>query len=145
MPISCAPRKLNLDLSPLKPRASTSHGKSSTVVSSLPHSIFTAATSTPVTSTPSLSEGSRPFRKFSSLIKGDEDDAMLRDLMEEETLDEGHPSGLSSLLSAPIQSPAKVKSEVQVTPCSSVRIRPSIRRCLSMVDTTPTSSKVCWI
>lgn len=144
VPISCAPRKLNLDLSPLKSRVAVSHVKSvASVSSSLRHSIFTAVTSTPINSS-SLGEGSRPFRKFSSLIKGDEDDAMLRDLMDEETPQDGHPMGLSTLLSAPIQPPSVPKNgESRVPSHSPATGRPSIRRCLSMVDTTtPISSRV---
>ncbi|XP_042219711.1 M-phase inducer phosphatase-like [Homarus americanus] len=139
VPVSCAPRKLNLDLSPPKPRMISPVKSVSTVVSSITPvpTIFSAVTSTPASSS-SGAEGRRPFRKFSSLSKGDEEDTMLMDLMNEMTTqEEQQPLGFSNLLLAPIQPPSANTSSRSI-----LDGRPSIRRCLSMVDTTPTSSRV---
>lgn len=137
VPISCAPRKLNLDLSPPKTRVAISPLKPVTVVSSTTVSSVVGPTTTTTTTLVSAqsTEGRRPFRKFSSLTNGEEDDAMLMDLMNEVTPQDEKPLGFANLLVAPIQ-PAKV------TPSPKAPARPSIRRCLSMVDTTPTSSRV---
>ncbi|XP_071542341.1 M-phase inducer phosphatase-like isoform X2 [Panulirus ornatus] len=142
VPVSCAPRKLNLDLSPPKPLPIISPVKSVAIISS-PVTVFSTATSTPITSSHDSTEGRKPFRKFSSLSKGDEEDTMLMDLMNEMNTQEDEPLGLSKLLSAPIQpSAAPTSSQSQVPPRSIFEGRPSIRRCLSMIDTTPTSSRV---
>nr|XP_045590164.1 M-phase inducer phosphatase-like [Procambarus clarkii]XP_045590165.1 M-phase inducer phosphatase-like [Procambarus clarkii] len=142
VPVSCAPRKLNLDLSPPKPRLALSPVKPVTVVSATSSltTVFSAATSTPVCSSSSVNEERKPFRKFSSLSKPEEEDTMLMDLMNEMTTQEEEPVGFSKLLSEPIQPPTPVSS---YSVCRSINDgRPSIRRCLSMVDTTPTSSRV---
>lgn len=146
VPVSCAPRKLNLDLSPAKPQTMVSPVKP---VASLT-TVFSSTTSTPVSSTTDSSEDRRrPFRKFSSLCKGDEEDALLMDLMDEVPNQNEHQPiiGFSSLLSAPIQPPAATKttSLSTATTTTSFGNRPSIRRCLSMLDTTPTSSRVSFI
>lgn len=60
---------------------------------------------------------------------------MLMDLMNEMPPQDEKPLGFSNLLSAPIQ-------QERVSPPSMAAARPSIRRCLSMIDTTPTSSRV---
>lgn len=140
VPVSCAPRKLNLDLSPPKSRAVVSPVKPLTTGSST----TTTSSSSPVaTSSPKSEEGRRPFRKFSSL-KGDEEDTMLMDLMSEMTTQEDLPTGFSNLLSAPTIHPSttSVPSSVQAPARSVVESRPCIRRCLSMMDSTPTSSRV---
>ncbi|XP_042872945.1 M-phase inducer phosphatase-like isoform X2 [Penaeus japonicus] len=146
VPVSCAPRKLNLDLSPAKPQPMVSPVKPLSTLTT----IFSSTTSTPVSSTSDSSseDRRRPFRKFSSLSKGDEEDALLMDLMDEVPNQlEQQPSGFSSLLSAPIQPPAASRTTTTTTTLSTnttttFNARPSIRRCLSMLDTTPTSSRV---
>uniref|UniRef100_A0A0P4WIA6 M-phase inducer phosphatase n=1 Tax=Scylla olivacea TaxID=85551 RepID=A0A0P4WIA6_SCYOL len=152
VPISCAPRKLNLDLSPAKTQLAVSPVKpvtvvTSTTLSSTAGSNATAVTTTTATTTiatvtttqeaptDASTEGGRPFKKFSSLTKGEEDDAILMDLMNEVAPQDDKPLGFSNLLVAPIV-PAKV------SPPPKAASRPSIRRCLSMIDTTPTSSRV---
>lgn len=142
VPVSCAPRKLNLDLSPAKPQTMVSPVKPVAALTT----VFSSTTSTPVSSTASSSEDRRrPFRKFSSLCKGDEEDALLMDLMDEVPSQNEQQSivGFSSLLSAPIQPPAAAKTTALPTATTTTfSSRPSIRRCLSMLDTTPTSSRV---
>ncbi|XP_063865385.1 uncharacterized protein LOC135103271 [Scylla paramamosain] len=152
VPISCAPRKLNLDLSPAKTQLAVSPVKpvtvvTSTTLSSTAGSNATAVTTTTATTTittvtttqeaptDASTEGGRPFKKFSSLTKGEEDDAILMDLMNEVAPQDDKPLGFSNLLVAPIV-PAKA------SPPPKAASRPSIRRCLSMIDTTPTSSRV---
>lgn len=136
VPISCAPRKLNLDLSPPKAKVAVSPLKPVSVVPSTTTSTSVSSSSSPVHSV--STEGRRPFKKFSSLSKGDEEDAMLMDLMNEMPPQDEKPLGFSNLLSAPIQ-------QERVSPPSTAAARPSIRRCLSMIDTTPTSSRVQFV
>lgn len=132
VPVSCAPRKLNLDLSPPKVRTLVSPSKISTCTTTT-----TLIASTPVTSgtsTPSGDENRKPVRKF-SLSKGDEEDSMLMDLLNDSPNKGDQPLGFANLLSAPIQKDS--------TPFdNSCLWRPTIKRCLSMVDITPTSSRV---
>lgn len=147
VPISCAPRKLNLDLSPAKTHLAVSPGKPSTILSSAASSnvlLPTTTTASPSTTTVTTAddspadasaEGGRPFKKFSSLTKGEDDDAILMDLMNEVAPQDDKPLGFSSLLVAPLM-PAKT------SPPPKPASRLSIRRCLSMIDTTPTSSRV---
>lgn len=74
------------------------------------------------------------------MSKADEEDTMLMDLLKEMPYEEEQPLGFSNLLSAPIQ-PQTTYSQV-LSSATVLEGRPSIRRCLSMVDTTPTSSRI---
>jgi len=83
-------------------------------------------------------------RSFSSLSKCDDEDTILMDLMNEDGLvEDNQPLGFSNLLSAPITITEKspVKPLIQRRGSLFSSQRPSIRRCLSMMDTTPTSSR----
>ncbi|KAG0710564.1 M-phase inducer phosphatase [Chionoecetes opilio] len=131
VPISCAPRKLNLDLSPPKAQKAVSPLRPSAAAPSTTGGCTT--TSTPV-GTGQSGEGRRPFIKFSSLTKGEEDDAMMRDLMNEVTPQDYKPLGFSKLLAAPLQPPKSTSSPKAP--------RPSIRRCLSMVHSVCKASAV---
>ncbi|CAL4105551.1 unnamed protein product, partial [Meganyctiphanes norvegica] len=124
VPVTCAPRKLNLDLSPPKSQIALSPPKA-------------ISSSTPVSRSSS--------RSFSSLSKCDDEDTILMDLMNEVgSVEDIQPSGFSTLLSAPIhvtkKSPVKPLIQRRGSLFSSQRL--PIRRCLSMMDnTTPTSSR----
>lgn len=123
VPVTCAPRKLNLDLSPPKSQIALSPLKA-------------ISSSTPVPRSSS--------RSFSSLSKCDDEDTILMDLMNEGGLvEDNQPLGFSNLLSAPINITEKcpVKPLIQRRCSLFSTQRPSIRRCLSMMDTTPTSSR----
>lgn len=123
VPVTVAPRKLNLDLSP---------PKSQIVLSPLK----TISSSTPVSRSSS--------RNFSSLSKCDDEDTILMDLMNEVgSVEDCQPSGFTTLLSAPINitKTSPVKPIIQRRGSLFSGQRPSIRRCLSMMDNTPTSSR----
>ncbi|XP_068206153.1 M-phase inducer phosphatase-like [Palaemon carinicauda] len=131
-PVSCAPRKLNLDLSPPKPRTLVSLPKTPSCTT-----ITSQMVSTPLiqgTISTACDYIRKPVRRF-SLNKADEEDSMLMDLLNDSPNKDDQPLGFSSLLSAPIQK--------ESTPFdNSFLWRPTIKRCLSMVDITPTSSRI---
>lgn len=161
VPVSCAPRKLNLDLSPPKVKTVLSPLKLRTVhnvhsppkvqsmlspqkaVTSIATSALAVMSAVTGTTVANSDDCRKPFRRFNSLIKPDEEDTMLMDLMNETPNQEDQPLGFSSLLSAPIHIPkAASSSSTFQTSCSTPSVRPAIKRCLSMMDITPTSSRV---
>jgi len=157
VPVTVAPRKLNLDLSPPKSQISSdlfpsppqsqivlpplwktissdlSPPKSQTVLSPLWKTI---SSSTPVSRSSS--------RNFSSLSKCDDEDTILMDLMNEVgSVEDNQPLGFTNLLSAPINvtKTSPVKPIIQRRGSLFSQQRQPIRRCLSMMDNTPTSSR----
>ncbi|XP_076043167.1 M-phase inducer phosphatase-like [Oratosquilla oratoria] len=178
VPVTCAPRKLNLDFSPPKSVAGHSVSPVKNFLTSIfssssdaktvcvPPNTLPAVTALPQSSTPVTSvakskakstsnatqEERTPFRTFSSLIskdKEEDEDPFLMELLDDVNMQEDQPSGMSSLLKAPINSstPSSVPSSTatSISQRLSVKLdtpvthKPSIRRCLSMMDTTPTS------
>lgn len=128
MDIECAPRKLNLDLSPPKSKILQTLVKTTT------------------------SESTLSNRSFSYLSMLDDEDTILMDLMNEDiSFDENQPKGFSTLLSAPINnspsvirsksSPSSpkiiVKSPVQKKATLFDQPRLPLKKCVSMMDTTP--------
>ncbi|CAL4117793.1 unnamed protein product [Meganyctiphanes norvegica] len=127
IPMECAPRKLNLDLSPPKSKTLQTFGKST------------------------ISESRLSSRSFSSLSMTDDEDTILMDLMNEDgSADENQPTGFSTLLSAPIKSSSSAitaqtlfspksyaKPDVQRKITLFGQPQFSIKKSISMMDTTP--------
>lgn len=173
VPVNCAPRKLDLDLSPAKSQTrkfnidirkfnidlspaksqtrkfniDLSPAKSQTgkfnIDLSPPKTQIVISPPKAISSSTPVSRSSSSSRAFSSLSKCDDEDTILMDLMNEVgSVEDSQPTGFTTLLSAPINvKKTSVKPVIQRRGSLFTQQRLPIRRCLSMMENTPTSSR----